>query len=69
MEDINSETLRRSEHGSAFTHCSARGMAKLAALMANHGTIGQEEVLNKQTWDEFHSEPKIESWYPTGMRT
>jgi hypothetical protein len=41
MSAFNSEVARRSEHGSACSHCSARGMAKLAALMANGGKIGE----------------------------
>ena len=70
LDIFNSEAARKSEHGSCFTYCSARGMAKLAALMAHQGKMGDEEILNKQTWDEFHSEPKSEVWFfPSGLRT
>ena len=33
---------------------SARGLAKMAAYMANKGTFGGSEYISEETWDKFH---------------
>jgi hypothetical protein len=38
---------------------NAKGLAKLAAYMANKGKLGEHQLLKESTWNQFHSEPKI----------
>ena len=40
-------------------HASARGLVKIASLMANGGKLHGKQVLKKETWDELHSEPTV----------
>ena len=39
---------------------SARGLAKMAAFMANKGTFDGSEYISEETWDKFHFNPTAE---------
>ena len=39
---------------------SARGLAKMAAFMANKGTFDGTEYISEDTWDKFHLYPQTE---------
>ena len=56
---LNSNAFKTSEIPSASYHASARALAKLASIMANHGkTPDSEEILmEKSTWDKMHANP------------
>merc|ERR1711953_1555610 len=51
----NIDVMRRGETSSANGNCSARGLAKLAAVMANQGTLGELTLLNNKAWQALHS--------------
>lgn len=52
----NIDVIRRGETSSANGNCSARGLAKLAAVMANQGTLGGLTLLTNKAWQALHSE-------------
>ena len=52
----NIDTVRRGETSSANGNCSARGLAKLGAVMANQGTLGGLTLLSNKAWQALHSE-------------
>jgi CubicO group peptidase (beta-lactamase class C family) len=37
---------------------SARGLSKLAVIMANKGHFRGKRLLSEETWDKMHSSPK-----------
>ena len=51
--------LRLGETPSSGCHASARGLAKLAAIMANKGSLGEIDLLSKYTWDLMHGDHKV----------
>ena len=57
---LNHKMMRRGEHPSGGNHCSGRGMAKLAAYMANKGSFEGKTLMSEKLWDEFHSDIVIE---------
>merc|ERR1712003_588948 len=58
IEHSNSKLGKMIESPSTNGHCSARGMAKLAAAMANKGTFDGVEVLSEKAWEAMHANPK-----------
>lgn len=40
---------------------SARGLAKLAAFMANKGTLNNQTLITEEAWYDIMSEPKKET--------
>jgi len=56
-EQWNDEDVRRGEIPSANGNCSARGLARMAAAMANGGKVGDCEVLGPAGWQALHAEP------------
>ena len=42
------------ETPSANTHASARGLARLAAMMADRGSFEGKEFINERAWDDLH---------------
>ena len=56
-ETLITLTLRKGEIPSANGNCSARGLAKVAAMMANKGTFEGKTLLSPQTWEEMHLNP------------
>ena len=60
-EVVNEEFLRKSELPSANVHASARSLAKLAAMMANHGESLDNDtnrLMTHDTWVKMHAEEK-----------
>lgn len=41
---------------STYFQCNARGLGKLAAAMANKGTIGDCCAMNEETWELMHAD-------------
>ena len=51
---MNSSIICSGEIPSSNAHCSARGLAKLAALMANGGAMDGLRLMGPETWREMH---------------
>ena len=56
----NTEAQRTGETPSAGSYASARGLAKLAAAMANEGQFEGKSLMSKSGWLRFHSDPRVE---------
>lgn len=57
MKDIgffNEQSVAMGETPSANAHCSARGLAKIAAMMAAGGKFAGHEYLSEQAWKAMH---------------
>ncbi|NQX90002.1 MAG: serine hydrolase, partial [Halioglobus sp.] len=54
---INQPEFAKGETPSANAHCSARGLAKVAAMMAAGGTFEGREFLSKSAWKAVHAHP------------
>jgi hypothetical protein len=48
---MNSDDWKRAEIPSIGDYCSARGLAKLAAYMANKGTLNGDQLMTEDTWN------------------
>ena len=59
-EIIVDPQIKKSELPSATTHASAKALAKLATMMANHGDglIKGQNLLSKSAWTSMHANPK-----------
>lgn len=51
---FNTKAIRMGETPSANAHGSARGLAKLAAAMANGGRLDDAELLSEKAWRAMH---------------
>ena len=49
--------FRKGEAPSANGNCNARGLAAIAALMANKGELGGKTFLSREAWEEMHLNP------------
>lgn len=54
---FNDLGMRRSETPSANAHCSARGLARVAAMMAAKGKLDNIECLSEAAWKALHENP------------
>ncbi|MEM7019934.1 MAG: serine hydrolase domain-containing protein [Pseudomonadota bacterium] len=54
---VNGPMLASGESPSFNANCSARGLAKVAAAMANGGRLANQEVLNETAWAALHEAP------------
>jgi CubicO group peptidase (beta-lactamase class C family) len=54
---------------SYFTYANARGLARLAAFMANKGSLNGKELLSEETWENMLSEPKPNMLSLTNINT
>ena len=63
-EDFNTSECRKSEIPSANGNCSARGLAKMAAMMANKGTFNGSTFLSQSAWESMHAEPTEGELFP-----
>ena len=60
MEDVLfSKECMKGETASCQCTASARGLAKLAAFMANQGELNGQTLFSKETWHQLHGEEKI----------
>ena len=57
---FNCTKWRQGESPHGNVHASARGLGKLAAAMANGGTIGGVEVLSPEGWNHLHGNPTVQ---------
>jgi len=48
------------ETPSSNGHANARGLAYLAAVMANKGKLGRHQVMSEKTWEIMHSDATVE---------
>ncbi len=55
---FNDNRMRRGETPSANAHASARGLARIAAMMAAGGRLGPTECLGRPAWDALHKNPE-----------
>jgi len=55
------DVMRRGESSSVNGNCSARGLAKLGAVMANQGTLAGLTLLSNKAWQALHSEATKET--------
>lgn len=61
LDFFNHENMARGETPSANTHASARGLAKLAAALANKGEWQGRKVVGETGWASMHALPKAAS--------
>ena len=54
VNSFNSREVAMGETPSANTHASARGLARLAAMMADRGSFEGKEFINERAWDDLH---------------
>ncbi len=54
---FNERSVRMGETPSANATCSARGLAKIAAMMSAGGKFGTTEILNRAAWRALHDGP------------
>ena len=57
IDAFNDREIAMGETPSANTHASARGFAKLAAMMADKGSFEGKEFLSVAAWDALHASP------------
>jgi CubicO group peptidase (beta-lactamase class C family) len=57
MTVIDSPAVCKAEIPSAGAKCSARGLARLAAMMANGGSLAGKTVVGQSAWSAMHAEP------------
>jgi len=55
----NSELIRRGETPSANGNCSARGLAKVGAVLANKGQFNTVTLLSLSGWEALHGEATL----------
>ncbi len=56
LPDFNSPEIAMGETSSANANCTARGLAKVAAMMSMHGKWGNEEFLSDEAWQALHGQ-------------
>ena len=54
---FNEPAIAMGEVPSANTHANARGLARLAAFMANGGTLSGQQLLGEAGWQALHAAP------------
>ncbi|XP_071747483.1 esterase/beta-lactamase LipL [Lepeophtheirus salmonis] len=57
---FNKKELRTGEVPSANGTCSARGLGKIASILASKGSHDGKQFLSKETWTKMHSAPTKE---------
>ena len=62
LDVFNSQEVRTAEICSVNCNCSARGLAKLAAIMANKGQPldnDRKPLMSVATWEDMHADPNL----------
>jgi hypothetical protein len=54
---FNEPVVAMGETPSAAANCSARGLAKIAAMMSAGGRWGDREFLSEEAWSAMHAHP------------
>lgn len=57
LDFFSNPDFAKGETPSANANCSARGLAKVAAMMAAGGTMEGRQYLSKEAWDTMHADP------------
>ena len=57
---LNSPVWRQGESPHGNVHASARGLARLAAAMANKGRLGEVEIMSEAGWELLHQGDSVE---------
>lgn len=57
IEFFNDPSIVMGETPSANANCSARGLAKIAAMMSSGGKWEDKEYLSEEAWSALHAEP------------
>lgn len=57
VDFIGEAAVAMGETPSAAANCSARGLARIAAMMSARGRFGDREYLSKDGWEALHAEP------------
>lgn len=60
---------RMAEAISTYVHANAKGLGKLAAIMANNGELNDLHLMSKETWNDMHSDIKAGTDKNIGMTT
>jgi len=60
MNSFNTNPVRQGEIPSSNCHANARGLGKLAAAMANCGSIKGETFLSPSAWALMHADSTVE---------
>ena len=50
----DNDDFLKGEIPSANALCSARGLAKVGAVMANGGKLGNFQIMKEATWEKMH---------------
>ena len=58
IDFFNDNRMRCGETPSANAHASARGLARIAAMMAAGGHLGDVRCINEPGWDLLHHDPQ-----------
>lgn len=58
-EIFNNPEIKKGETISAGCQASARGLAKIAAVMANKGKFKNFQLIKPETWELIHSDPTL----------
>jgi len=64
MSLFNDIKMRRSETPSANGNCSARGLARVGAAMANKGELEGRRLMSEKTWHAMHDKPTRGMLFP-----
>ncbi len=56
IDAFNSREVAMGETPSANTHASARGFARLAAMMADKGSFDGKEFIGEEAWEALHAD-------------
>jgi len=59
FEEFNTLDIRKSETSSANGNCSARGLARVGALMANKGEFEGIRLMSEETWNAMHDKATL----------
>ncbi|MBO6658175.1 MAG: beta-lactamase family protein [Pseudomonadales bacterium] len=54
---FNNPIVRQGETPSANAHASARGLARLGAMLAAQGSLGDQQIMGQQAWNDMHAHP------------
>ena len=61
VDFFNQAIIAQGESASFNAHCSARGLAKVAAMMAEHGKFNGKEYFSESAWESLHANPETRS--------
>ena len=62
--NFNEPNLRKSETSGAGANCSARGLARVGAAMANKGELDGTRLMSEDTWKSMHDKATIDFLMP-----